>query len=283
MTKRRKLIRKVRPTAYGRKPEIDYARELLAISELCKDEGQASLQMIEPNNFIGDSAYLGDAPWWITSIAGKFDAIGKKVKSVSNNIASKVVLGQADLTDKEIATHIEKATGIKVEGLVSPSKLNKKTVNAIAANVSLIESIPVEYHQRLERIILTALQEGRSKDYIAEQIKKLGDMTDSRARMIARDQTGKLASVFGEVRLKALGFKSYIWTTKGDSRVRYVHAKREGVRFDFDNPPYDGHAGMPINCRCRKMPDLEGLMKDDGISILKQLIKAGSVLLNKFN
>lgn len=282
MTKnKRKLYRKVKTSKYGRKPEIDYARDLLAISELCKAEGQSSWKMTQDTVFIGDSAFLGDAPAWLNKIADSFNSINDKIKGISGSIASKVVYGQADLTDKEIATHIKKATGIDIDGLVSPSKLNKATTDAINANVSLIESIPTEYKQKLERIMLTALQENRSQEYIAEKIKKLGDMTDARASMIARDQTGKLASTFSEIRLKALGFETYIWETKGDNRVRYVHAKRQGIRFRFDDPPYDGHAGQPIGCRCRKMPDLDGLMDSDSPSLLRRLMDASSGLFGR--
>lgn len=287
---KRKLIRKVRPTAYGRKPEIDYLRDLMDIVDLCQEQGQSSWKMIQGAVFIGDSAYLGnvifgggsylgDAPWWVDRVAQSFNSLGAKVRSISGNIAAKVVYNQADLTDKEIATHIQKATGIDIGNLVSASKLNKATTDAITANVSLIESIPTEYHQRLERIILSALQEGRDQSYIAEQIQKLGNTTEKRAMTIARDQTGKLASTFSEIRLKALGFDSYLWETKGDSKVRPVHARRRGISFKFDDPPYDGHAGMPINCRCRKMPDYDSLMNNSGSGMLKRLIEAGSGLL----
>lgn len=278
---RRKLVRKVRAKAYNRKIEIEYARELLAISALCQQQGESSWKLAQSFGFIGDSIHLGDAPSWLNSIANSFSDLGKKVRSISNNLASKVVYGQADLTDKEIATYIRQATGIEIEGLVSPSKLNAQTINAINSNVSLIESIPKEYHQRLERILLSGLQENRSQDYIAEQIKKLGNITDARARLIARDQAGSLASQFSEIRLKALGFKSYLWETKGDSKVRYEHARRQGVSFDFDDPPYDGHAGQAINCRCRKMPDMKSLMNSETPVLLQQLIRAGNGLLNR--
>lgn len=43
----------------------------------------------------------------------------------------------------------------------------------------------------------------------------------------------------------------YIWRTRGDSKVRSAHAERDGMVFDWDNPPEGGHPGEAPNCRCR--------------------------------
>ncbi|MCP5105685.1 MAG: hypothetical protein GY950_20020, partial [bacterium] len=43
----------------------------------------------------------------------------------------------------------------------------------------------------------------------------------------------------------------YIWRTRRDSKVRSVHADREGKLFRWDDPQEGGHPGEDFGCRCR--------------------------------
>ncbi len=43
---------------------------------------------------------------------------------------------------------------------------------------------------------------------------------------------------------------TYIWRTRGDSKVRSEHAARDGQVFSWDDPPEGGHPGEAPNCRC---------------------------------
>ena len=81
-----------------------------------------------------------------------------------------------------------------------------------------------------------------------------------------------------KVRQTRLGIKRYIWRTSMDEAVRgypkgpsknlplsHNHYKREGKIFYYDSKdgpvPEDGHAGMPINCRCYAEPVLDDLFQ----------------------
>ena len=44
--------------------------------------------------------------------------------------------------------------------------------------------------------------------------------------------------------------EKYTWRTQKDRYVRDEHKKREGVVFEWDDPPYDGHPGEAYGCRC---------------------------------
>lgn len=48
----------------------------------------------------------------------------------------------------------------------------------------------------------------------------------------------------------------YIWRTRGDSKVRSSHAKRDGQIFSWDDPPEGGHPGENYGCRCTAVPYL---------------------------
>jgi len=71
-----------------------------------------------------------------------------------------------------------------------------------------------------------------------------GDDTENAIR-VALDATSPHASDNPDKKGK------YIWRTRADSKVRSVHAERDGKVFDWDNPPEGGHPGEAPNCRCR--------------------------------
>ena len=86
--------------------------------------------------------------------------------------------------------------------------------------------------------------------------------------LIARDQTSKINTAVNQARQTEIGIEEYIWRTCKDSRVVGApggkwpegnathgnHYKREGVKYRWDTPPYDGHPGYAINCRCYPEP-----------------------------
>ncbi len=63
------------------------------------------------------------------------------------------------------------------------------------------------------------------------------------ARLIARDQIGKLNGQVTAARHQELGVKSFIWRTAGDDRVRPEHEELEGESFTYDDPASEGLLG----------------------------------------
>src|SRR5690606_27552239 len=69
-----------------------------------------------------------------------------------------------------------------------------------------------------------------------------------------------------EFRQTAAGIEEYIWTTSGDERVREMHAKLDGKRFKWSDPPVTNaqgdrnNPGEDYQCRCTAyavLPELE--------------------------
>lgn len=121
----------------------------------------------------------------------------------------------------------------------------------IKTNTDLIKSFPTRFYPELEGIISRGVTSGLSVKAIQQEIKARYGVSDYRARLIAQDQTTKFHSQLTEYRLKSVGVEKYIWRSVQDSRVRPDHAERNGKEFSWDNPPYDGHPGQPVRCRCR--------------------------------
>ncbi len=131
----------------------------------------------------------------------------------------------------------------------------------IDENLALIKSIREDTLRRIQselrEAVSSTLERGVQTKLLANRIRDLSGVTEKRAKLIARDQVGKLNGRLTEYRQRGAGIKEYRWSTSNDSRVREAHAEREGQIFKWDKPPYDGHPGQPINCRCVALPVID--------------------------
>lgn len=145
-------------------------------------------------------------------------------------------------------------------------------------NVELIKSIGTTYHRRIEQIVTENVRIGarasspdRPARGIDEDFTELGEVTERRAALIARDQVLKFSGEVTRSRQSDLGISEYIWHNSDDERVRgnpgglypkarHSHWDREGKVFSWADPPPDGHPGYAIQCRCWAEPVLDGLL-----------------------
>lgn len=130
-----------------------------------------------------------------------------------------------------------------------------------------IKSMDTDYFDRVRQMTIEAVAEGKSTAELRKQLQEQLEITRSQAQFIARDSTGTLNGLITEKRQTELGVTQYRWRTSKDIRVRGnpgglypkavpSHFDREGVIFDWNDPPSDGHPGVPFNCRCTAEPVL---------------------------
>lgn len=136
-----------------------------------------------------------------------------------------------------------------------------------AQAIQLISSIPNHYKSLVKKAMDDFLS-NKLKVSLTERIKQIYNITDNRAKLIARDQTNKTISVISSELYKAYGMTKYVWITMDDERVvgnpmgLYPHStkehgnhfKRHQKVFRFDAPPDDGMPGWAIQCRCLMAP-----------------------------
>lgn len=151
---------------------------------------------------------------------------------------------------------------LSVEVPLRDAGIGQKLTDWTTENVALIKSLPSETFDRIERIVLSGINDGRRWEDMADEIEKRFDVSRSRAALIARDQVGKFYGAVNKARQGELGITQYRWRTSLDERVRPEHAAREGELFSWADPPEDGAPGQPINCRCTAEPDLGPLLDD---------------------
>lgn len=126
--------------------------------------------------------------------------------------------------------------------------------------VALIKSLPTEAAQRVHHLTMEGLTSSARAGEIATEIMRSGEVTKSRANLIARTEVARTASGLTMARAQHVGSDGYIWRTSEDSDVRASHKKMAGKFVKWNDPPtldgMTGHAGMFPNCRCYPEPVL---------------------------
>lgn len=152
----------------------------------------------------------------------------------------------------------EMSTGVQEE-LRARSPVGRLVRALLKEQVELITSLPLDAAKRVHQLTLKNLEQGgRSKD-IAAEIMRTGEVTQSRANLIARTEVARTSSLLTEARASSIGSEGYIWRTSHDHDVRKSHKEMEGKFVRWDSPPTlsDGtttHAGQIYNCRCYPEP-----------------------------
>lgn len=120
--------------------------------------------------------------------------------------------------------------------------------------VHLIRSIPLDAARRVHELSLQALEMSTRPAEVAAEIARSGQVSKSKAMLIARTETGRAATVLTQARAESIGSEGYIWRSARDQQVRPSHRRMEGKFVDWRQPPtldnLTGHAGALPNCRC---------------------------------
>lgn len=155
----------------------------------------------------------------------------------------------AGLLAKANASAVSDLTGIKGLARFDPSQVEAWRKE----NTDLIVSLVKDQVEDLKTNILERTQ-GLRVEEIQALIKDRFGVSDSRAELIARDQTLKLNAQMSRENFKRAGVSRYVWTTTRDERVRPEHEELDGQIFRFDDPPEPGNPGEDFQCRCTAFP-----------------------------
>lgn len=127
----------------------------------------------------------------------------------------------------------------------------------VSEQVKYIKSLPVEAADRVYDIqnrAIEAVVNGERTEHFEQMIAESGNIAKSRAKLIARTETGRATQALTQSRAQAVGSPGYIWRTSKDGDVRDSHHKMEGQYVSWGQPPtldgMTGHAGTLPNCRC---------------------------------
>lgn len=174
--------------------------------------------------------------------------VGKKVDPLVQRMASEVIHGKTKERGKVLGITV------RTEGVDAV-----KLAEFRDRNISLVENAARVYAEDVRNIFESPEALGRRVEDLKADLLSRGNVSESRAELIARDQTLKLNGQINEARQTAAGVDKYTWSTSRDERVRESHAELEGEVFDWSSPPEVGHPGQDFQCRCVAVPYVEEL------------------------
>jgi len=242
------------PIRPSKRAELKYRALLFRIVGWCEGVGAQILADLRQHWPVADG-FARDAkrPKYPHELAERTRMVARKATEVRNKRG--VVRTVAREVDKRLAKSVHAAIGVDISGLLelqSGGQLAVAMEVAAAQNAALIESIPAQYLARVSRAVQVAFGSGQRFEMLAKEIERIGGITERRAKLIARDQTAKMASAFNQIRQVGAGIKSYVWSTSHDERVRPSHNQMNGEVVAWAEPrEVDGervHPGQAVNC-----------------------------------
>lgn len=235
-----KLI-KLKPIRYPLNHEATYRAALLVIIEQMR---QGLYSKLQTTNAQTNSQYQSA----IDEILNEY--INNPMLGVT--LATTFVKNLDNYHQRLFFSDIKKQIGVDVNDFISKSAINNLMHEAISWNVDLIQSIPTELLPQLKQVVSESFSElGFDQAHLKKQIDQRFNVTKSRAKLIARDQTSKTIGNMTQFRQQALGINEYIWLGVNDERERATHVANNNKRFSYDNPPAStGNPGQDYNCRC---------------------------------
>lgn len=173
---------------------------------------------------------------------------------VAENFTSDI----ARQNEKQWRQH-SKNISTKLCNMVDNAPVGQVMKSIVAEQIKYIKSLPLEAADRVYDIhnkAIEAVVTGGRAEPFAKEIAASGDVSRSRANLIARTELGRATGALDQARARAIGSEGYLWRTADDGDVRHSHRQMEGKFVAWGKPPtldgMTGHAGELPNCRCYK-------------------------------
>lgn len=179
----------------------------------------------------------------------------------SVNISTDYIDDLSEWQQKKMVTQFSQLFNIDVVPLLKESKTQQTLQPIIATNIDLIKSISAELLQQVNDDFNNIIfNYGFDQQKILNMLTDRFDVSNSRAKLIANDQTGKTIGALTQTRHLQAGVREFEWHTSEDSRVRPTHQELDGKIFSWVNPATGiGIPGQEINCRCIGRPVITSL------------------------
>jgi len=271
IAKQPKKIRQAKPVQPDKQAARTYNAQLQKlVRAIRKDINEKIIPLVrslEPQ-YIGDAA-INDV--WPDDIMALFSSLKSRWSSpaflgASKDVASIFVKAMNIQNSRRFSRSVKSigVTGIDIFG--DSPKLQDLLSASIADNSRLITTIPEQYLNQVQSIVMSNMRSGLRPSAITKQLSEQFGITQRRAALIARDQTSKANGELSKQRQEDTGFKYFKWQTSEDIRVRDSHddISDEDIGFGkgvykWDNPPKNDKGvsiipGSEINCRCVAIP-----------------------------
>ncbi|CAG9411273.1 TPA: phage minor head protein [Providencia alcalifaciens] len=260
--------RRIRPIKQSKRTEVWYRERLNSVID---EMSQVIIAELE-NPTLNDATNTPPL-----SITAKLSRAIQKVASMSiAELATRLSLGLVNRANQQNKDRLLKtyknAFDIDLSGLLSDEAIRDDMARAVKENVDLIKSIQTDFINDIGEKVFSNLAGGGRHENLVSLIKARGNISKSRAKFIARDQTAKLNAALNESRHRSLGLDLYEWGGTGDERERESHLKLNGKLCKYSDPTvysddggktwkkrksigaYEGAPGTDFQCRCVSLP-----------------------------
>ncbi len=258
----------MRPPTPSKRVEVWYRDRLIEFIRIMQDVVIEDLQ----------KPILNDAPFEsVLSITARLSRAIQKLANMSIlDMARRLSFGMVKRANEQNKSQTQKAYkaafGIDLAGMLGDGAVKERLENAVKENVDLIQSIQTDFINDIGEKVFSNLTNGGRYENLVSLIRERGQVTQNRAKFIARDQTAKLNSALTETRQKALGLDLYEWGGAGDERERATHVVLNGKTCKYSDPTvysddggktwkkrsnikgYEGAPGTDYQCRCVALP-----------------------------
>ena len=119
-------------------------------------------------------------------------------------------------------------------------------------------SLPGDAADKIQSYMTEATIRGDRWETLVDKILKIPGMNYRRAKLIARTEGAKAASILTQARAQSIGCTHFIWRAVLDNRTRPSHRAMNGHVCEYARPPIV--EGLPLipgqtyNCRCHAEP-----------------------------
>lgn len=215
---------------------------------------------------ISDDNYIDSLIEVLASIAG--ERIEEKATLLAIRFVNKVHYQNK----VQFTRNFKNAFDVDLSSIIEKEVLGDTLSIAIQQNVDLITSIKNDFINDIGSNVFTNYKKGFRHGELINEIRERGNVSYSRAKLIARDQTAKVNADFNEERNKKLGFDVYKWKGTGDERERDSHMVLNNMLCKYSDPTvysddegktwkkrkpiggYIGKCGEDYQCRCLAIP-----------------------------
>ena len=248
--KQRETLKERRAFASAHKAEAQYARNLRTIAKHCG----ALAKFWNP-----------DDPATTHWVIGALRRYAEELWPWARATAERML---ADVARRDEATwaRVGRNAGRALRKEIAEAPTGEIMRALLNEQVDLITSLPRDAAARVHEWTIRGIEGSERPAAVAERVYATGEVTRSRANLIARTEVARTASKLVEARATYVGSEGYIWRSAEDSDVRDIHRKLNGKYFRWDDPPVAAengvraHAGQIYNCRCVPEPVIpEGL------------------------
>lgn len=192
--------------------------------------------------------------------------LSKKFETMFSTLSGDLAFKMVDQSEKTSSSNLKQSlgemVGVAIDTKVKSSALKDTMKAVIANNVDLIKSIPTQYMDKVKGDVFRSITSGQGLADLVPKIKEYGQMTETRAKTIALDQTRKAYNAINAEKMKSVGVKKFEWIHSGGGRFpREDHIKMDCNTYSFDDLPIidkrTGERGIPgqlPNCKCTMRP-----------------------------